>query len=136
MTINAEQAIWLAGLITRLITDIEHSPGMTIEVDENPELWVQIVPEADNETQKIKGFILNYPYRDRSVEPLEKMAEVDLTPPPDTRIEEWAPGGFARVWIRPDVPLVGLAHFSIDVLHRIVEADEKAELAVRIEYGY
>ncbi len=136
MTIEADQAIWLAGLIAQSIAAIEHSPGLTIEVENDPKQWIQVIPEADEISHIIDGFILNYPYQQRGVEPLDKLAESGLTPPPDTRIEVWEPGGFARLWIRPDVPLVGLAHFAIDILKKVTGANDDAELTVRIEYGF
>ncbi|MBN1121468.1 MAG: hypothetical protein JXJ17_10340 [Anaerolineae bacterium] len=136
MTTDADQAIWLAGLIARSIASIELSPGLTIEVEDDPKQWIQVIIESDDITQNVNGYILNYPYRQHSIEPLEKLTETGLIPPPDTRIDAWEAGGFARLWIRPDVPLVGLAHFAIDILKKIIGADDSAELTVRIEYGF
>jgi hypothetical protein len=136
VTTDADQAIWLAGLIARLITAIEHSPGLTIEAENEPKQWIQIIPESDENTQKISGFILNYPYQQRSIEPLDSLTENDLIPPPGTNVDVWEPGGFARLWVRPDVPLVGLAHFAIDILKKVTGAEDGAELTVRIEYGF
>jgi len=136
VTTDADQAIWLAGLIARSIAAIEHSPGLTIEVEDEPKQWIQIILESDDFTQKISGFILNYPYQHRSIEPLDNLAETGLTPPPGTRVDAWEPGGFTRLWIRPDVPLVGLAHFAIDILKKVAGAGDEAELTVRIEYGF
>ena len=136
MTTDADQAIWLAGLIARSIASIELSPGLTIEVEDEPKQWLQVIIESDDVTQNVVGFILNYPYQQHNAEPLDRLTETGLTVPPDTRIDAWEPGGFARLWIRPDVPLVGLAHFAIDILKKVTGADDSAELTVRIEYGF
>ncbi len=133
---DAQQALWLSGLILQALAELEHSPGLTIEVVDNEHLWVQLLPEESEEDGALAGFVLNFPYRHRSGDPLQTLREITLKPPPGTRTLLWEDGGYARIWLRPDVPLVGLAHFVGDVLERVVGAPQNAELAVRIEYGY
>lgn len=133
---DAQQALWLSGLILQALAELEHSPGLTIEVVDNEHLWVQLLPEEAEENGTLAGFVLNFPYRRRSGDPLQTMRDATLKPPPGTRTLLWEDNGYARIWLRPDVPLVGLAHFVGDVLERIVGAPPNAELAVRIEYGY
>lgn len=133
---DAQQALWLSGLILQALAELEHSPGLTIEVVEDERLWTQLLPEESEEDGALAGFVINFPYRDHSGDPLQTMRDITLKPPPGTRTIAWEDDGYARIWLRPDVPLVGLAHFVGDVLERIVGVPQNAELAVRIEYGY
>ncbi len=55
---------------------------------------------------------------------------------PGTQAVGWEDGAHATIRIRPDVPLVGLAHFAGDILEKVVGASSDAELSVQIEYGF
>jgi hypothetical protein len=133
---DAETAIWLAGLIAQAVTALEHSPGMTVEDEANSAHWLQIVAEEADGEPRLGGFVLNFPYREHQGDPLETLQQTGLRIPPGTRVEHWEDGGFATIWVRPDVPLVALAHFVGDILARITGAEASAELAVKIEYGF
>lgn len=136
MPLEADVAIWLGELIGKAVVELEHKPGMTVEVDGEPNQWVQVIPEASQVTGELGGFVLNFPYRGHTGDPVETLREEGLLPPPGTESREWEDDGFAMIWLRPDVPLVALAHFTGDVLHSIVGAPPDAELAVDFSYGY
>lgn len=136
MPLDADTAIWLGELIGKAVVELEHNPGLTVEVDDTPNQWVQVLPEASHVTGQLSGFVLNFPYRGHDGDPVQTLRDAGLTPPPNTQSRDYEDGGFAAVWIRPDVPLVGLAHFLGEILHGIVGADENAELAVQFDYGY
>ncbi|HEC23851.1 MAG TPA: hypothetical protein ENI95_13135 [Chloroflexi bacterium] len=133
---DREMALWLAELIRQAVEVLEHDPGLTLEVDDHPHLWLQILLEADEETGALKGYILNFPYRSQTGDPLEAIARAGLLAPPDTKILEWEEGGYARIWIRPDAPLLALALFIGDLLEKIVGMPEGETFSVQIEYGY
>lgn len=133
---EADVAIWLGELIGRAVVEMAHGPGLTIEVTEMPGLWLQVIPEESDETAGLGGFLLNFPYREPSGDPLDALAAAGVTPPPDTRLDRWEQGGFATLWVRPDIPLVGLAHFCGDILERLTGAPPNADLSVRYEYGF
>jgi hypothetical protein len=133
---DADIAIWLGELIGRAVIEMAHSPGLTIEVTEMPDLWLQVIPEESTESAELGGFLLNFPYREPETDPLERLIAAGVSPPPDTRLERWEQGGYATLWIRPDVPLVGLAHFSGDILEHLTGAPPDADLSVRYEYGF
>src|SRR5690606_41247663 len=100
---------------------------MTIEADDRPDYWLQILPEASEHDGQLEGFVLNFPYRGHTGDPVETLRQRGLTPPPGTETREWEDNAFAMIWIRPDVPLVGLAHFAGDILQVIVGAARSAE---------
>lgn len=132
---DGEVAIWLGELIGQAVLEIAQNPGLTIEVDGHPQLWLQVIPvPADEGT--LSSFLLNFPYRDHAGNPAELLASVGVQPPPDTTSPGWEPGGSARLVVRKDVPLVALAHFCGDVLQHIVGAPPDASYAVQFEYGY
>ena len=133
---DPEVAIWLGELIGMAVVELEHSPGLTIEADDEPRLWLQIIPEQSEEDGSLAGFLINFPYRTGEGDPLDWLSQAGLTPPPGTETVGWEDGGHAAIRIRRDVPLVGLAHFAGDILDKIVGAQPGAELAVQIEYGY
>lgn len=136
MPLEADVAIWLGELIGKAVVELEHAPGMTIEVEGTPNQWVQVVPEASDLSGQLAGFALNFPYRGHEGDPVAALGQVGLVAPPGTRTRTWEDGGFATIWVRPDVPLVGLAHFIGDILQAIVGADRGAELTVQFDYGY
>jgi len=134
--LDADVAIWLGELVGKAVVELEHSPGMTIEADDRPDYWLQILPEASEHDGQLEGFVLNFPYRGHTGDPVETLRQRGLTPPPGTETREWEDNAFAMIWIRPDVPLVGLAHFAGDILQVIVGAARSAELSVQFDYGY
>jgi hypothetical protein len=136
VTLDAETAIWLADLFARAVTDLEYHPGLLIEVEASPDQWVQVIIESDEDSLAVSGFLMSFPYRVFDIGPLQALSELLIPPPPGTHCVEWEEGGFARLLLRPDVPLVGLAHFIGDVLERLVGMAPGSELTVQIEYGY
>ncbi len=131
---DAETAIWLGDLIAQATLALEDGPCVTIEVEGQSNHWIQVIPEEAEE--KLSGFLLNFPYRSRQGDPLETLQAAGLALPPGTQTRFWEDNGYAALWIRPDVPLVGLAHFAGNVLTHIVGAPSDAELEVQIEYGF
>lgn len=132
---ESEVAIWLGELIGQAVLEIAHNPGLTIEVDDHPQKWLQVIPvPADDGT--LSSFLLNFPYRDHAGNPAEVLAASGVQPPPGTSSPGWEDGGSARLVIRRDVPLLALAHFCGDVLQHVVGAPEDASYAVQIEHGF
>jgi len=135
--LDPEEASWLAALIAQAVIDLKHGPCITVEVDGEEKLWVQILPrESETEPGKIDSFLLNFPYRYQTGDPMTLLVEQGLRPPPGSETAEFESGHFAALLIRGDVPLLGLAHFSGEILETVVGAGGDAELAVRVEYGY
>jgi len=133
---DQEEAVWLTGLILEAISSLDEGPCLTVEVEHNLNQWVQVLFEYNDDDGSLQGFTLNFPYRDKSGDPLETLAAAGLSLPPDTRTVEWEDGGFASIWVRPDAPVVALALFLGDILQKVVGADAGATLTVQIEYGY
>ncbi len=133
---DAEVAIWLGELIGRAVVELEFAPGLTIESDDDPGQWLQLLLEESEADGTLSGFLLNYPYRDRAGDPLQCLGELGVKSPPGTQTVGWEDGAHATIRIRPDVPLVGLAHFAGDILEKVVGASSDAELSVQIEYGF
>jgi hypothetical protein len=133
---DTEQAVWLAGLIQQAVEQIQHQPGLTVEVEESAELWVQVIPEPDESGEELHGFLLNFPYRGQQGDPLDTISAAGLSAPPDTKALAWEDGGFARLWIRPDVPLVAFSFFIGHILENIVDAPADAELVVDFDVGF
>lgn len=136
MPLDADVAIWLGELIGKAVVELEHAPGMTVEVQGVPKQWVQVIPEASQLDGQLAGFVLNFPYREQTGDPVDTLRGRGLMPPPGTESREWEDNGFAMIWIRPDVPLVGLAHFIGDILQTIIGTPQSAELNVQFDYGY
>lgn len=134
---DRETANWLAELIQQATSELEYNPGLTVEVETDATKWLQVLPEEDEETAELLGgYVLNFPYRNHSGDPLLAMQSVGLSLPPDTRALEWEDNGHAMVWIRPDIPLVALALFIGDILTKITGAPDDSEFTVQIEYGF
>ncbi len=133
---DQDEAIWLAELIMEAVSNLDDNPGLTVEVEGNLNQWIQVVPEHDSDDGSLSGFALNFPYRDHAGDPLSTLERAGLIPPPDTRSVEWEDGAFATIWIRPDAPVVALAHFISDVLEKVVGSKPGSALTVQIEYGF
>jgi hypothetical protein len=136
MIMDLEVATWIAEMILETVSCLEEHPGLTIEVENHPNQWVQVIPEQDEETEKLSGFTLNFPYREFRGDPLLALAAAEMKPPPGTQTLEWEDNGFASILLRTDIPLVALALFIGDILTRIVGADEDSSFAIHNEYGY
>ena len=135
--LDPEEASWLAGLIAQAVIDLKHGPGITVEIDGTEKFWVQILPkESDSEPGTVDAFLVNFPYRHQTGDPLTLLAERGLRPPPGTQTANYKDGHYAALLIRGDVPLLGLSHFSSEILETVVGADPASEVAVRVEYGY
>ncbi|NDJ36955.1 MAG: hypothetical protein GYB64_20070 [Chloroflexi bacterium] len=134
--IDREEARWIAGLVEQALDGLPQKPGLTLEVIDQPMYWLQIVPEIDEETGRLGAFLLNFPYRDHADSPLLVLSGADIMPPPGTTVDRWEDHGFARIRLRPDVPLIPLALFMGEVLEKIVGAPADGELKVFIEYGF
>jgi hypothetical protein len=133
---DAEQAVWLAGLLQQAVDQLQHHPGLTIEVEGSAEFWVQVIPELDDSGESLHGFLLNFPYRGQQGDPLDTIAAAGLSAPPTTKTLAWEDGGVARLWIRPDVPLVAFSLFIGHILENIVDAPADAGLAVDFDAGF
>ncbi len=134
---DRETANWLAGLIQQATSELAYNPGLTIEVEADATKWLQVLPEEDQEiAEQLAGYVLNFPYRNYSGDPLSALKSVGLSLPPDTRTLEWEDDGHAMMWIRPDIPLVALALFIGDIFTKIIGAPDDSELTVQIEYGF
>lgn len=132
---DRETAQWLAGLMTQVFSQVQQKGGLTVEVRDDANLWAQVIPEIDEESGKLGGVLLNfsYPYNE---EPLEALRGAGLKLPPDTKAQEWEANGFARLWIRPDIPVVALCLFVGDIIEKVMDAPPEYELHAWIEYGY
>lgn len=131
--IDPDVAQWLTGLLAQTFAQLERHPGLTCEVEEDPKRWVQVIPETTE--GRLSGILLNFAYA-HAEEPLATLTRVDMTPPPDTRVAEWEADGFARLWIRPDIPVAALALFIGDIIEKVLEAPQNYALAAWIESGY
>lgn len=129
-------AQWLAGLIDEAITNLAYNPGLTIETEGDNNRWAQLIPEVDPEDQSLSGIILNFAYQKHKGDPLETIKSSGLRPPPGSETLEWEDDGFARIWMRPDVPLIALSMFIGDILAKIEGAPEGFKITVKVEYGY
>ena len=130
-----EEATWLAGLIAEAIAQIDDGPGLTIEVEGRPHLWLQVILESGDD-RSLTGFLLNMPYREHQGDPLETLAKSGFAAPPGTIAVRWEDGQVAQLWVRPDIPLIPLALLVGDLLERLVGAPAESELTVQIERGY
>jgi hypothetical protein len=133
--IDPEMAEWLTSLIAQTLAQLERKPGLTCEVEGDAKRWVQVIPDADPESGQLGGILLNFTYH-HDEKPLALLERVGMKPPPNTRVTEWETGGFARLWIRPDIPVVALALFVGDIIEKVLEAPTGYELAAWIEHGY
>lgn len=133
---DRDEAIWLAELLLEAISNVDDHPGLTLEVEGSAAHWVQVLFEQAEDDSTFSGFTLNFPCRQHKGDPLAVFQAVGLKPPPDTRAQDWEDGGFATVWLRPDVPVVALALFIGDILERVVGAQPGASLAAQLEYGF
>jgi hypothetical protein len=131
---DIEVAEWLAEMIQQSVSEIQHGAGLTIEVDDHPENWLQIVPEAVKDGV-LTGFVVNFPYRSLHEDPLERLAAAGIKPPPSTKVATWEGGGYATLRLRADVPLVAFALFVADVLERIGGAHQPYEINLQIMHG-
>nr|MBN1229748.1 hypothetical protein [Anaerolineae bacterium] len=137
MIVDAETAIWLSDLIVQSLHGLERGPGLTIEIIGSPHLWTQLIPcFAFEEEPKLTGFVLNFPYRDKSGNPLEVIEQAGITPPPGTTPGDWENRKNAAIHLRRDIPLVALAHFIGDIFEKVLGASPDDELSVQIDYGY
>ena len=126
-----EVAEWLSDLIRRAVTVLQESPGLTIEVDENPAIWVQVIPEAD-QSGALSGYVLNLAYEGVFDEPLERIPKVGIQLPPDTRVITWEGGAYTTLWVRPDVPSLLLALLIGDLIEKIGDTPNAYNLSVEV----
>lgn len=129
-----EVAQWLSDLIRQTEAVLQQSPGLTVEVDEDTAIWVQVIPEPD-ESGDLSGYVLNLPYEDIFDEPLEHIAKVGIQLPPDSQVVGWEPGAFATLWVRPDIPLLPLTMLIGDVIEKIGGAPAGYNLNVEVLYS-
>jgi len=134
--VDREEAIWLAEMILEASAHLDDKPGLLIEVESKASQWVQLLLEQDENSEKLGGFVLNFPYNSHSGDPLKTLESTGMKLPPDSQALEWEDGGFATIWLRPDVPLVALALFVNDILTRVAGASADASITVQIERGY
>jgi hypothetical protein len=127
-------AEWLAEMIQQAVTEIEHGTGLTIEVDDHPENWLQIVPDVGTDNL-LTGYVVNFPYRSLHEDPLERLAAAGIKPPPGTKVTTWEGGGYATLSLRAEVPLVAFALFAADVLERIGGAHQPYEINLQKMHG-
>lgn len=130
-----ETAQWLASLIMQASTQLDHHPGLTIEVIEQPEHWVQVILETAEDSPQLTGFVINFPIRDTVTEPLELITGSGIQPPPGTRLLNNITGSMS-IWIRADIPLVALALLIGDVMHKVLGTPADSEFEVQVEYGF
>jgi len=133
--LDEAKAIWLAELIAEATLQIEHDPGLIIEVEDKPETWIQAFPQTNADGEH-SGFALNFPYRETDSEPVGALRALGVHLPPDSRTLEWEANGFASIFVRPDVPFVALARLISDILEKAVGAPSNPDLSVQIEYGF
>jgi hypothetical protein len=129
---DLEVAEWLAELVQEAVAAIAERPGLTVEVDDVPSNWVQIIPEADLIVGNISGFSLNFPFRDTKSEPASYLQSAALKLPPDSNITSWSHGSHMTLWVRPDIPLIALALLTGDILEKIGGAAAGYEINVQI----
>ncbi len=133
---DQDVASWLASLFQQASAQLEYSPGLIIEVVGNAALWVQVLPEGSESSEKLGGFVFNFPYRGLHGDPLETLRVRGLSIPPGGETLIWEDDGFATIWLRPDTPFVTLASFVGELFDKALDAPSDYELGVRIEYGY
>jgi hypothetical protein len=134
--VDADIAIWLGELLGKAVVELQHAPGLTVEAKGRSGDWVQIIPEESEHDDSLAGFVVNFPYRGHTGSPLDTLQAQGVKPPPGTEAHTWEDGGYATLWIRPDVPLVGLAHFAGDILEKLIGTPADSELTAQFEYGY
>jgi hypothetical protein len=132
---DVETAAWLAELIREASTSLAGHPGLMIEIENEPEKWVQIVMEVDD-ANSLSGFIINFPYVAFDQEPISTLQSSGLAVPPNTRTVHWESDGYATIWIRPEAPLFALALFIGDLFSKIEGVSPDSQLSVEIEYGF
>lgn len=130
-----EVATWLAELIQQALAVMEHRPGLTIEVEDDPSNWVQIIPESDVISEQLTGYSLNFPFRESGDEPEMYVKSAGLRLPPETQFTSWQRGSHITLWIRPDIPLVALALFASDILEKLGKARLGYEVNVQIMHN-
>jgi hypothetical protein len=131
---DVEVAEWLSELIHQSVMEIEHGSGLTIEIDEHPENWLQIVPETDS-NKVLSGFLMNFPYRTLHEDPLERLYSAGIKPPPGTSVTSVEGGAYATLLVRPDIPLIAFALFAADILEKIGGAEIPYEVSVQMMHG-
>lgn len=131
---EAKMALWLTSLIIQTMKQLDEKPGLSFEVEGHENYWVQIVPEDEAGNGILSGFLLNFAYH-HSQPPDAALQDAGVTLPPDTRVLTWEANRFATLWIRPDVPVVALAHFAGDILEKIQRAPAGYQLSASIEHG-
>jgi hypothetical protein len=132
---DQEVAEWLADLIQQTTAALEHRPGLTIEVDDDPANWVQVIPASALVDRGLLGFILNLPFRAATDDPLTYLTAAGINLPPDSEITSWERDSHLTLWIRPDTPLVELALLVMDLLQRIGKAADDFEINVQVLHG-
>jgi len=132
---DEKEAAWLAGLIRDAAWHLEESPGLTIQVDGEPEKWIQIIPVA-GEVGEHSGYLLNVPYQNRQGNPMHVMGQVGVLLPPDTATDSWEDNGFATLRLSEDIPLVALAYLIDDLLKKFLSAADDFSIHVQIEHGF
>ena len=134
--IDQDEAVWLAEVMMEAVANLDDRPGVTVEVDGSRNQWVQVLFEQHDEDGSLGGYNLNFPYRGRAGDPIKVLTEAGLSLPPDTSAVDWEDGGFATIWVRPDAPVVALAHFIGDILERVIGAAPGSKVTAQIEYGF
>ena len=132
---DQEVAIWLAEVVMEAVANLDENPGLTVEVEGSVNQWVQVLFEKADDGS-LDGFNLNFPYRDKAGDPTLTLAQAGLSLPPGTASVDWEDGGFATIWVRPDAPVVALAHFIGDILERVIGAAPGSPITAQIEYGF
>lgn len=132
---DEKEAAWLAGLLRDASWQLDQGAGVTIEVVEDDEHWIQVLPTGDA-ASGVEGYLVNFPYRGLEGSPLATLGQFGLLLPPGTKDRSWEDDGFATVEVRPDVPLVALAYLINDIFLKIMNVPESRELSVQLEYGF
>lgn len=130
-----EVATWLAELVQQAVYELNLRPGLTIEVEDDPANWLQIVPFPDDDNEGLSGYLLNMPYREETLPPLKIFAEAGIMPPPGTEVVAWESKDYVTLRVQPDVPLVAFALFAGEILEKIGGAPADYEINVQIMHG-
>jgi hypothetical protein len=134
---DRDVAQWLVELILQATHELSRSPGLTIEVENDGNNWVQVIPEEHEEQpHRIAGYVVNFPQRfgDRAL--IDALQDAGVSLPSDTAVIAQEDNGYGTLLVRADIPLVVLALLVGDIVEKIGGAAPGSELNVQLEYGF
>lgn len=134
MTVDGQEAIWLRDLIIDCHLQLASHPGMTIEIENRPNSWLQLIFNPDDDFQ-LDSVVVHFHSEGEIVTSITFVQEF-ISLPPGTSLLESMADNIVTLSIRNDIPPMALSLFVLQIFSVFLHRSDDEDLLVQIEGGY